>query len=407
MSRPYKTLKQWLEYIESLHPSHIELGLDRVAQVADRLGVRRFSAPVITVTGTNGKGSAIAAMEAIGRHKGLVTAAYTSPHLLTFNERLRINGKELQDNLWCEAFQQVENARGEIELTYFEFTTLAAFHLIKNSKIDLILLEVGLGGRLDAVNIVDNQCAVITSIDYDHQEWLGETLEQIAYEKAGICRDNSPVVVANSQIAALVQPNIPCSSHLTIALQEIKQYRNWNTELVEKYGNTLYPDSLACAIVALKLIGIHCDELDDALSLAQLPGRWQQLSFLPNWWFDVAHNPQAIENLARKLTRETRVKQWRVICGMLRDKRAIESMSHLQPLVKQWLLVPTTGPRGQSSEQLAQKLSQLNLSEVTSCSNERQAVEACLNNAEPETGILVFGSFIVVANVIEYLQQQS
>jgi dihydrofolate synthase/folylpolyglutamate synthase len=407
MPQSAQTLEQWLDYIESLHPSHIELGLERVSKVAERLSVTRFQAPVITVTGTNGKGSAIAAMEAIGRFNGLKTAAYTSPHLLKFNERLRIDGVELNDDKWSDAFKLVDSTRGDIALTYFEFTTLAALVLIKAANVDLILLEVGLGGRLDAVNVVDNQCAIITSIDYDHQEWLGDTLEQIAFEKAGIARAHTPVIVANKSLAELVKSHIPNSSRLYIALQEVEHLRAWNPTVVERYKKTLYPDSLACGLVALALLNINCEPLEAALGNAHLPGRWQQLSGLQNWWFDVAHNPQAIANLAQKMKQEASIKHWIAVCGMLKDKRAIEAMRHLEPVVDQWLLVPTDGPRGQSAEQLEEKLQQLNLTNIKCFAQVADAVERGLPEQSRETGVIVFGSFIVVANVIEYLQQRN
>ncbi len=404
MSLNHQTLSQWLEYIESLHPSHIELGLERVAQVAKRLNVNQFDAPVVTVTGTNGKGSAIAAMEVIGRFQGLKTAAYTSPHLLRFNERLLIDGQELSDEHWCQALSLVEQGRGDIELTYFEFTTLAAFILIQQSKPELILLEVGLGGRLDAVNVVDNQCAIITSVDYDHQEWLGETLDQIAYEKSGIVRPNTPVIVANEQVAKLVERHIPETSSLSIALNDVACISSWKPEVGDKFKNLIYPDSLACALVALEQLNIQCDDLEQALTQAQLPGRWQQLPEMKEWWFDVAHNPQAIANLVSKLKEETQIKQWTALCGMLKDKRAIQAISHLKDVIDHWVLVPTSGPRGQTADQLAEKLNELNLVDSQPCQSISQAVKLCQSSTTQDSGVIVFGSFIVVANVIEYLQ---
>ncbi len=405
MSQNLQTLSQWLEYIESLHPSHIELGLERVLEVAKRLQVERFDAPVVTVTGTNGKGSAIAAMEALGRAQNLKTAAYTSPHLLRFNERLRIAGSELADSFWVEAFNRVNQARETIELTYFEFTTLAALCLIKESGADLILLEVGLGGRLDAVNVVENQCAIITSIDYDHQEWLGETLEQIAFEKSGIVRENAPVVVANQKVASLVEPNLPKGATMHVAVTAVESIAGWSTEVVNRFKNTIYPDSLACALVALSRLGICCEDIEQALGSACLPGRWQQLLGRSHWWFDVAHNPQAIANLVSKLKEESHIRRWTALCGMLKDKRAIETMSHLKDVVDNWVLLPTSGPRGQSARQLAEKLGQLQLTEITCCESVAEAVEVAEANVDGESAVIVFGSFIVVANVIEYLQQ--
>lgn len=405
MSQNLQTLSQWLEYIESLHPSHIELGLERVRAVARRLQVDRFDVPVVTVTGTNGKGSAIAAMEAIGCVQNLKTAAYTSPHLLRFNERLRVSGKEISDLKWVEAFKKVERAREAIELTYFEFTTLAALCLTKDSNPDLILLEVGLGGRLDAVNVVDNQCAIITSVDYDHQEWLGETLEQIAFEKSGIVRENAPVVVANPKVASLVEPHLPKGASLHIAVTEVPSIAGWNAELVKKYKNIIYPDSLACALVALTQLGIMCKDLDQALGSACLPGRWQQLSGRDHWWFDVAHNPQAIANLASKLKEVSHIRRWTALCGMLKDKRAIQTMSYLKDVVDNWVLVPTSGPRGQSAQQLAERLSELQLTAITHCESVAEAIEIAEAKVDEESAVIVFGSFIVVANVIEYLQQ--
>ena len=194
-----KTLAQWLQHLETLHPNEMELGLERVSQVADTLGLLPLSSPVVTVAGTNGKGSTVAVLESLLRECGFRPGAFTSPHFLRFNERIRVDGNEAQDEQLIAAFEAIEGVRDGVSLTYFEFSTLAALMVFEREEVDYVLLEVGLGGRLDSANMVDADIAVITSIDLDHQDWLGDTRGVIAREKAGIMREGKPVVIADPE----------------------------------------------------------------------------------------------------------------------------------------------------------------------------------------------------------------
>ena len=286
-------LAAWLARLESLHPSAIELGLERVAAVAQRMALLPVAARVVTVAGTNGKGSTIAVLDAILRSGGVRTGCYTSPHLQRYNERVRIDGTEATDRQLVDAFQAVEWARDGTSLTYFEFGTLAALKLFQDAGVDCLLLEVGLGGRLDAVNIVDADLAVITSIALDHQDWLGDTREQIALEKAGILRPGCTAVCAD--------PDPPASL--------LRQFAQLGCEL-HLLGREFEPlpdsgglrgDNVAAALTSAALLGIDVEALDLQRLLQQLglEGRVQRARVGGvTVWLDVAHNPAAAANLA-------------------------------------------------------------------------------------------------------------
>lgn len=403
-----RTLSQWLEHIESLHPSHIELGLDRVKAVAVKLDLLSFSSPVITVAGTNGKGSTIAALEALLAEKGLSSAVYTSPHLLRFNERLRIKQSELSDEHWCEAFAAVDTGKGDIALTYFEFTTLAAFYLIKQHPCDYVLLEIGLGGRLDAVNIVDNQCSIITSIHYDHEDWLGHDLASIASEKAGVIRPETPVIAGDSGVKQLISPytaNNRC--YAADAIETVIPDYPVSFEL--PFVGQLHPNAIRGAILAAYQFNLtfSADELKRAFSNVDIKGRWQKVQDSPSVWLDVAHNPQAIENLSGKLSQYPEITEWIAVCGMLKDKKALLALSALQPHIKQWLLVPTTGPRGLASDELKQKLPICDEQNSITFNSEKAALDYAASRLPKNVGIIGFGSFLVVANMVEYFQQKT
>ena len=403
-----RQLSQWLEHIESLHPSHIELGLDRVKAVAEKLDLLQFSSPVITVAGTNGKGSTIAVLEALLSEKGLSSAVYTSPHLLRFNERLRIKQSELSDECWCEAFAAIEKGKGDIGLTYFEFTTLAAFYLIKQHSCDYVLLEIGLGGRLDAVNIIDNQCSIITSIHYDHEDWLGHDLESIASEKAGVIRANTPVIAGDNQVKQLISPYTDTNScYAADNIDEIIPDYSLTMEL--PFLGKLHPNSLRSAVLAADQFNLSFseEELKRAFSNVDIKGRWQKVYDSPSVWLDVAHNPQAIENLIGKLSQHPEITEWVAICGMLKDKKALLALSVLQPHIKQWLLVPTTGPRGLSSAELKQKLPFCDEQNSQTFNSEKAAIDNAISHLPKNVGIIDFGSFLVVANMVEYFQQKT
>ncbi|WP_164503682.1 bifunctional folylpolyglutamate synthase/dihydrofolate synthase [Pleionea sediminis] len=408
MSQP-KSLTDWLEFIESIHPSHIELGLDRIKTVATRLKLLSLTTPVITVGGTNGKGSAVAAIEALLTFKGKRVATYTSPHILRFNERLRINGTEQSDDQWVEAFTAIDQTRGDIELTYFEFTTLAALYQIAQAPLDVIVLEVGLGGRLDAVNIIDNVCSIITSIDFDHEDWLGSELTQIAGEKSGIVRPDSTVILGGESVVQLTAEYLPETTR-KISSDNIEAHLSWWSHHCERpFAETIFPTSLRCAVLACLELGISISETDvfNAIPNCVLPGRWQTFANFKNVWLDVAHNPQAIANLKNKMSKADHVKHWVGICGLLKDKKAELALRDLADDIEHWCFVDTHGPRGQTAKELMDKLSFVDGRKAQLFNDELSAFSEVWAEKTDSMGILVFGSFHVVANMVEYLGQSS
>ncbi len=418
-----RDLNEWLSYIESLHTNDILLGLDGVKTIANRLKINSFDATVITVAGTNGKGSCIAVIEALALTQGMRVATYTSPHLQTFNERLKINGQPVSDGQLCEAFQIIDTIRDDVPLTYFEFTTLAIFWLIKQQDLDVIILEIGLGGRLDAVNIIDNQLAIITSIDYDHMDWLGDTLEEIAAEKAAIVRENADVIIGESNILTYLQPNLPKVSNLILA-DNVSLLPDWWPDILEDVDfDSIHPVSMAAGYLAAKWLNIPCESLKlfhQSMSCVNLNGRWQSLANVDDTWVDVAHNPQAVNSLIQKMTRQTHVQKWYAVCGMLKDKNSVASLSQIAEYVDAWYFVPTQGKRGQTANELTHQLQCLHLPDINICEtsvhairladSKRQLMYSRQTNTQTlqeKIGIIVFGTFEVVASSLSHFANES
>ncbi len=377
-------LPQFLEYIEGLHPQNIALGLERIAQVYQRLCPSAFDCPVVTVAGTNGKGSTVAALTHIAQENKLKVASYTSPHLQQFNERIQLNGQPIDDEKLLEALGAVETARQEITLTYFEFTTLAALYYFHQQEADLVILEVGLGGRLDAVNIVEPTIAVITQIAKDHTQWLGENIKDIAREKAGIMRRNKAVVLGDTPLLNVL---LEYAEDLGAVPHEAEKLR---------LNSQLHPNSIACAGKVAELLGLKVNI--DSLSDVTLAGRYQkqvvngQLHII-----DVAHNTDAMQNLAAKLRTEN-VKQLHIVLGMLKDKDIEQAVQPLHALNPHYYCVSIAGERGLSAETLAQRL---NYAGQVSCFDAVSQAQAAASSAyEPRDIILTTGSFYVYPEVL-------
>ena len=411
------TLDQWLDYQQQLHPRDIELGLDRVRLVADRLGIGPVDCPRVVIAGTNGKGSSIAMLESIYRAAGYRVGCYTSPHIESYCERLRINGVAVSSQTFCDAFAQIEQVRDQVELTYFEFGTLAALQILDVEKVDIQLLEVGLGGRLDAVNIVDSDVALITQIAIDHVDWLGDTREQIGAEKAGIMRAGRPCVCAD--------PDLP-NSVLDFANQLGSQlYRSgvdftygmdtqgpvWDwrsTGLVLeqlpapglKGGYQMQNGAAVLEVVRLLQNRLLVDRrrLDAGLAQAQLAGRFEVRGSHPQWILDVAHNSQACEVLAQNLV-DIPVSGRRLgVLAMLKDKNITESLVHLLGLVDCWYLASIESPRGASEVMLKQILLDLGCQQqLLVFPALDDAIAAVTHDAAQDDQIVVFGSFHTVA----------
>jgi dihydrofolate synthase/folylpolyglutamate synthase len=403
------SLEYWLGYIERQHPKSIALGLERVSQVFSRMG-SRIDCPVFTVGGTNGKGSTCAMLEAILRAAGYRTGLYTSPHLLRYNERVRIAGVEASDEALAEAFAAVEQARGEVALTYFEFGTLAALRLFSRENIEAAVLEVGLGGRLDAVNIVDPDCAVLTSVGIDHVEHLGATREDIGREKAGIFRAGRPAIIAEPDPpqSVLDAPGIKFLLGKDFGYQaQAGQWSYWGPG--GRRGGLAYPAlrgriqlrNAAAAICALGGAGLPLAVQDIRRGLAEveIPGRFQVLPGRPQVILDVAHNPQAAKVLAQNLAESGFAPETIAVCGMLRDKDIGAVMRSLAPRVTRWHLCSLPGPRGA----LASDLQEYIQAEANLFDSAAQAFAAAKAVAGEGDKIVVFGSFLTVAEVMAWL----
>ncbi|MEE4246361.1 MAG: Mur ligase family protein [Kangiellaceae bacterium] len=400
-----KSLSDWLDYIESLHPANIDLTLDRCLQVAKVLGLTQFDSKVITVAGTNGKGSTVAFMESLVAREGFSVAAYTSPHIIDFNERLRFNQVNIDDQYWVDAFNQVENARSDITLTYFEYTTLAALVIIKHLRPDVILLEVGLGGRLDTVNIVDNDVAVITSIGFDHQDYLGDTLDSIAREKAGIANTAELVIYADQEVENL------CRRHIHSANQQF----NASSYLVDEFASDItelatqqvliHPTNFAAALTTYKQLfrAPSLPIVTDALDSMVLKGRWMKANEQLNIWLDVAHNEQAIDFLFGKIER-THFARWHAICGFLQDKSVEKSLANLSDKMTSWLTLSTEGPRGLTASKLAMQLNQQSITDVTMAATDTDIIDWLAERIGEDEAIVVFGSFLVVSAIMKLLK---
>jgi dihydrofolate synthase/folylpolyglutamate synthase len=407
-----KSLEDWLRYIEQQHPQAIALGLERVAAVLARMQLA-LPFPVITVGGTNGKGSTCAMLESILRCAGYRTGLYTSPHLLRYNERVRVAGVEAGDEALCDSFAAVERARGETPLTYFEFGTLAAFHRFSGENLEAAILEVGLGGRLDAVNVVDADCAVLTSVGIDHVDYLGATREDIGREKAGIFRAGRPAVVAEPD-----PPSTVFDSEANFLLlgrdfgfqAEPHQWSYWGPG--GRRGGLAYPAlrgklqlrnaaAALCALDTLHMkIPVAMQDVRRGLAEVELPGRFQVLPGRPQVILDVAHNPQAAKALAGNLADAGFAPETIAVCGMLRDKDIGAVVRELAPRVTRWHLATLPGPRGASAAQLAAHL-QGNIHEHDSPA---QAFAAARKAAGEGDKIVVFGSFLTVADVMAWLK---
>jgi dihydrofolate synthase/folylpolyglutamate synthase len=412
-----RTLDEWLEYISSVHPKDMDLGLERVAAVASTLGVSQPAASVVTIAGTNGKGSTTAALEAILSASGLKVGATFSPHLSRFNERIRLRGDEAADEQICHAFAAVKAASGETPLTYFEFAALAALYLFRQSEVDVALLEIGLGGRLDAFNLVDADVAVVTSIGLDHQDYLGDDLESIGREKAGIFRASRPVVlgaVTESVHQAALELDCP-RLRLGEEIRVERSAENWcyhndamNLSIEQLAYGSFAPDNCAlaltaaCVVLEQRRLPFEPAVLAQALATTRLAGRMEGHDYRGSEVvLDVAHNPAAAEFLAAELEQRWPERRYVAIYGALADKDAVAVLAALEPLVLHWLLVPTFGWRGQTAEQLAARLEPGTDAEI--CASMADALHRAHSLTAPGNGILAFGSFSAVEQARELL----
>ena len=409
------SLPDWLSYIERQHPQAIALGLDRVAEVFSVLKIK-FSCPVVTVSGTNGKGSTCAMLESILQSAGYRTGLYTSPHLLRYNERVRVAGRDADDGALCEAFAAVESARGKVPLTYFEFGTLAAFWLFGREELDALVLEVGLGGRLDAVNLLDADCAVLTSVGIDHVEYLGDSREAIGREKAGIFRSGRPAVVADPdppqsvlQFAHATDAKLLLIGRDFGTLNQGTQWSWWGPS-GKRSGlahpalrGTMQLRNASAALAALdslrERLPVAMQEVRSGLAEVSLPGRFQVLPGRPQVVLDVAHNPQAAAVLAANLGESGYAPETIAVLGMLKDKDIAGVVRAMAPRITRWHLASLPGARGADSRLLARIFFDLKIkTPMTVHDSVAEALAAARKEAGENDKIVVFGSFLTVAD---------
>lgn len=415
------TLPGWLAYIEALHPKTIEMGLGRVGGVASRLDLNP-NFPIITVTGTNGKGSTCAMLSQIYIQAGYKTACYTSPHLLRYNERVKINDIEATDHALIQAFTAVEQARGDIPLTYFEMGTLAAMWYFIQQQVDVAILEVGLGGRLDAVNVFEPDCAIVTSVDLDHMDYLGSTREQIGLEKAGIFRTAKPAICGDVQspqslldYASEIGAKLQCvgQAMLIIKVGAGWQYQDENINLnlpIPGLWGDFQLNNAACAIRAVlqlnQKLPVSATHIQEAMRAVHLAGRFQLIESRPQIILDVAHNPQAARTLADNLVQHTCDGRTLAVFAMLSDKDIGGVIQALLPQVSVWFVASIDAPRGESAHNLQQRL-QVFGAEVSAYGHVGQAMLAAYQVATENDRIIVFGSFYTVAAAMTYLQKNT
>jgi len=413
-----RSLDDWLEFQQSVHPRGIDLTLARVAAVAARLQLLAPAYRVITVAGTNGKGSTVEYCSRMLSASGHRCGAFTSPHLLRYNERIRIDGDEVSDAELVASFEAIEAARGDTTLTFFEYNALAALWLFRERGVAVAVLEVGLGGRLDAVNILDADVAVVASIGFDHRDWLGDTLEAIGREKAGIFRAGRPAVLADAAMTPAVAE--VAAQRGSPVLWAGRDYRfdvqddgRWSLETRSRrweglpkpalLGDVQYANA-AASIVAVAQLGLAVPDeaIASALRSAQLPGRFQRLAGEVEWILDVAHNVPAAETLRDNLRRLPPASRTLAICGILGDKDIRGITARLAADVDAWILTSLEGARAVSTQHIAEALPP----GATVLAHAHDVAEACRvarAAARPGERVLVFGSFLTVGPALEFL----
>jgi dihydrofolate synthase/folylpolyglutamate synthase len=420
----FDSLKGWLDWQESLHPLAIDLGLERAAQVFHALNPDCLKPLTITVAGTNGKGSCIAYLEAIYRAQGYRVGAYSSPHILKYNERIKIDGKPVSDELICEAFARIEAVRGNTSLSYFEFGTLAALDIFCRSGLDVQLLEVGLGGRLDAVNIVDPDVSLITSIGIDHVDWLGNTREAIGREKAGIFRANTPAIVGDCDPPkSLLQSAIDKDARLYCIDKDFgykKQTTTWDWFAGDRHicqlpepglkGEHQYRNASA-VISAVEVLAESLPVSDKSIRIglknSHLLGRFQLINDKIPILLDVGHNPEAVKTLVDYLNRTFPGKRIHAIFSMMKDKDIASVLQIMSPVVYDWFFAPLANPRAATEPVMREIFSQSSVTRVSfGFTGFAEAFNAAKNQSLEGDLLLVFGSFFLVSDCLNEFEKR-
>jgi dihydrofolate synthase/folylpolyglutamate synthase len=409
----FKTLAEWLKYIESVHSVEIELGLARVGILAARLNLLKPDCPVILIGGTNGKGSCVAGLEAIYIAAGYAVAAFTSPYLLRLNEEVRINRQEAEDADFCNAFEKIEAVRGDIPLTVFEYKTLAALEIFQKAKPDVMLLEVGLGGRLDAVNIIDADVAIVSSVAVDHADRLGATRELISREKAGIFRAGKPAVCGDllpprPLLQYAYSENVPlfCQG-VDFSFTQANATWGWQSKKTQ-YADlplpTLLLQNMATVLMAVELLQeklpVQRKAIDEALASVKLPGRMEVLPGDVTQVFDVSHNPAAAELLAEKLKLLPCQGKTLAVFSMLADKDIVGTVQVIKDRIDDWYIAALPVKRGTPIDILEEALTKAEVKNSKTYHDVIHAYHAAMLDAKTGDRVVVFGSFYTVAAVM-------
>jgi len=428
----FDSLDSWLSWQETLNPKEIDLGLERVAQVLQSAGLfAHFDCPLIMVAGTNGKGSVVAFLEAMVLAAGYKVCSYTSPHLQRYNERIKINGNEIDNDSLCRSFERIDQARimarlkvgSDVQLTYFEFGTLAAIDLFQRAKPDIVIMEVGLGGRLDAVNVMQPDVSVITSIAIDHSDWLGDTREAIAREKAGIMRAAKPVICGDSQPPdSLLQQAREVGAELQLIDRDYRVDQTqdqWRLQTPAGDINDLPRpalrgdfqfDNAATAIMALQALSsqlnVDRSAISQGLTNVKLAGRYEALGSQPEVIVDVAHNLQAVESLVKQLSANPKTGKTHIVIAMLADKPVAQIIRALAPSTDYWYCAGLESvPRGISSSDMASFLEHASADVKLRTQAVATVAEACAlatQKAHRQDRIVIMGSFYTVAEAKNY-----
>ena len=416
------SIEDWVGKLESLQPDKIEMGLDRVACVARDLDLTKPAPKVVTIAGTNGKGSTQCILAHILKSAGYRVGAYSSPHLIHFNERIQVNAEPITDADLCASLERVEAARMGTMLTYFEFTTLAALDYFSTFDLDVLLLEVGLGGRLDAVNLLDSDIAVITTIALDHQSWLGTDREQIGFEKSGIFRPGRPAVCGDVRVPQSVLQRadeagaklysrgnqFDCQLSVETGGELSWQWQGMNNERTICFTGLPLPElnlaNAATALQVIALLGVDVERyaIEVGLKEASLPGRYQRVMAPVPTILDVAHNPEAVMSLAMRLDSEPVTGKKHALLGILDDKDCEAIINIMAPKIDSWTLCEPDTPRAKSVETLAKYLSRCH-NQINVCRDVGEALNGLYQNLRENDLLVVFGSFYTVAQTLQYL----
>ena len=419
MKRRFDTVDQWLEWQQTVHPLNIDFKLERILSVYEKLDISKVAKKIITVAGTNGKGSTVSFLESILCKNSINVGTFTSPHILKYNERIRINGKDIDDESLLDVFELIDQKRGNTTLTYFEFATLSAFYLFNKADLDVVVLEVGLGGRLDATNIIDSDISIITSIGIDHTEFLGDTIDSIALEKAGVMRpfkkcifaqENPPSVLykysKNKSVNLLIHDNDYTVNRYphswSIASKAIELHDIPNLKMIGDYQYNYAAASVIALNNILPEALLDQELLRDALCDTTIPVRFQYLKHSPDIILDVAHNEDAAKSLATNIKR-LGYKNIHVVLGILADKDVYSIVKPFSLLVDHWHIGTISSERGMNAEEIKFRIKSLfkNKFLIETYSSVSEAFHGAINQQNDSTLILVYGSFYTVSEALQ------